>query len=145
MNDPLIVVCPHCLARNRVPATRLAKAPACGCCKRALFGAKPVALDTTSFDVHVGRGDLPVLVDFWAPWCSPCLAMAPQFEAATAQLEPHVRMAKVDTEAQPGLGTRYGVRSIPTLVLFDGGREIARRVGAGGAADIVHWVRARLR
>ena len=144
MSAPVLVACPHCNARNRVPPARLAEAPACGQCHALLFIARPVALDAAGFDAHVARADLPVLVDFWAPWCAPCRMMAPQFEAAAAQLEPQVRLAKVDTEAQPALGGRFGIRSIPTLVLFKQGRELARQAGAMGAADIVRWTRQHL-
>lgn len=140
----LEVPCPHCGTLNRVPETRLASAPACGRCKLWLFEGAPATLDEALFDRVVLRGDLPVLVDFWAPWCAPCLAMAPQFQAAAGQLEPALRLAKVDTEAQPALAGRYGIRSIPTLVLLHRGRELARQPGAMSQAQIVEWARARL-
>jgi thioredoxin 2 len=144
MNDPLLVACPHCQSLNRVPAGRLDAHPDCGRCHQTLFTGQPLALDASGFTAQVERGQLPVLVDFWAPWCAPCRMMAPQFEQAAAQLEPQVRLAKVDTEAQPALGNRFGIRSIPTLALFHHGRELARQAGAMGAADIVRWTRAQL-
>ncbi len=140
----LEVPCPHCGTLNRVPEARLASSPACGRCKLWLFEGAPAALDEALFDRVALRGDLPVLVDFWAPWCAPCLAMAPQFQAAATQLKPALRLAKVDTEAQPALGGRYGIRSIPTLVLLHRGRELARQPGAMTQAQIVEWARARL-
>ncbi len=144
MSDTLHLVCPHCQAVNRLPAARLGQRPSCGQCRRPLFSAHPVELTAATFARHVGRSDIPVLVDFWAPWCGPCKTMAPQFAQAAQLLEPQVRLAKVDTEAEPGLGAQHGIRSIPTLALFRGGREVARQAGAMGAQDIVRWVRAQL-
>ena len=144
MSESLHIVCPHCDVVNRIPAARLEDKPGCGKCRRPLFEGQPAALTAASFDRHVGRSDIPLLVDFWAPWCGPCQMMAPQFEQAAAQLEPRFRLAKVDTEAEQSLGARFGIRSIPTLVLFRGGREIARQPGAMGAADIQRWVQAQV-
>lgn len=136
------VVCPHCNAVNRVPSSRLADGPNCGRCRQALFTGKPVDLDTERFDAQVQRSDVPLLVDFWAPWCGPCVSMAPQFAQAAVGLEPAFRLGKVDTEANQALAGRFGIRSIPTLMLFRGGREIARQPGAMGAADIARWARS---
>ena len=144
MTDSLHIVCPHCHTTNRVSCPHLDQAPDCGSCHKPLFTAHPVMLDEASFPRHIQRNQIPVLVDFWAPWCGPCRKMAPAFEQAAAQLEPAVRLAKVDTEAEQNLGARFNIRSIPTLALFVGGREVARQAGAMGAADIVRWTRQHL-
>ena len=144
MSVPLKVPCPACGTRNQVPADRLGDGPVCGRCREPLFPGKPLELDAAGFDLHATRSGLPLLVDFWAPWCGPCRMMAPHFEAAAAQLEPAARLAKVNTEAAPELGARFGIRSIPTMVMFREGREIARVSGALAAADIARWAKTHL-
>ena len=141
MNDSARVVCSHCNAVNRTPLARLTQNPSCGRCHHRLFDAKPVELNQTSFRTHAERSDIPLVVDFWAPWCGPCHAMAPAFEAAAAQLEPNVRFGKVNTEQESALAASFNIRAIPTLAVFRNGREIARQSGAMPLPQLVAWIR----
>jgi len=136
--ETLILTCPHCFAANRVPLTKLAANPNCGRCHEALFTGAPVALDQQSFDSFM-RGELPVIVDFWAPWCRPCVQFAPTFKAAAKQLEPRIRLAKVDTEANPELAERFNIRSIPTIAIFKQGQEVARISGTRPLEPFLQW------
>jgi thioredoxin 2 len=144
MADNAHIVCSGCSKINRVANVQLAKQPRCGACKTPLFPGRPVVLDETTFDRFVERSDVPVVVDFWADWCGPCKMMAPAYERAAARLEPHVILAKLDTERAPRVAARFGIRSIPTLVVLKRGREVARQAGAMGEAQIEQWVRAQV-
>lgn len=141
-SDSLHTLCPHCLSTNRIARVDLARAPDCGRCHQPLFTGQPLEVDAAGFERHLARSDLPLLVDFWALWCGPCRMMAPAFAQTAAVLEPGWRLLKVNTEAEQGLAARFQIRSIPTLAVFHGGREIARQPGAMGAADIARWAHA---
>jgi thioredoxin 2 len=144
MSDSLLhVVCPHCATTNRVLPERVAEGK-CGKCHQALFDGHPAQLDEATFNHHIASNDIPVVVDFWAPWCGPCRMMAPEFEKAAAMLEPAARLVKVNTEEAQALAQRFNIRSIPTMALFRGGREVARQSGAMGAETIASWVRANV-
>ncbi|MCL6417660.1 thioredoxin TrxC [Aestuariirhabdus sp. Z084] len=136
----ITLACAHCSTFNRIPRERLADKPSCGRCKLPVLSAKPVIANSGNFNNLVLKSSIPVVVDFWATWCAPCVQFAPTFEQAAARWEPRARFVKLETEAEQALAQRYAIRSIPTLMLFRDGKEIARQSGALPAQAFDQWL-----
>lgn len=144
MSESIQIVCPHCDTTNRVPLSRIRHGAKCGCCKQVLFEGRPLELSHATFQKHLNQTEIPLVVDFWAPWCGPCRMMAPVFAQAARQLEPTVRLAKVNTEEEQEIGNALAIRSIPTLVMFKHGREVARQAGAMHLTQLIDWIRMHM-
>ena len=144
MTMPLHIVCGHCNSVVRVPGERLSEEPRCARCHQRLFHGHPIALTTASFDRHLTRNDVPLVVDFWAPWCGPCKMMEPHYAEAARRLEPRARFAKVNSDEEQSIAQRFSIRGIPTLIVFKGGREVARQPGAMDSATLMHWLQTAL-
>ncbi len=140
--EALHITCPNCLATNRVPRDKLALGGKCGKCRGALFSGKPIELTGENFNRHINNTDVPIVIDFWASWCGPCQMFAPIFADSARELEPQVRLAKLDTEAHSQLAGQFGVRSIPTMVIVKNGREVARQMGAMNLSQFQAWIKS---
>ena len=141
MSNPVHIVCPHCNSINRLPEEKLSQQGKCGKCKSALFTGQVLELTSANFIQHISKNDIPVVVDFWAPWCGPCKMMAPVFAEAAKQLQPYYQVAKVNTEVEQQLAAQYQIRSIPSLLIFKNGREVARTAGAMDITNLINWIR----
>ncbi|MFA6698550.1 MAG: thioredoxin TrxC [Thiomicrospira sp.] len=138
----MVIMCPHCGGLNRVAQEKLNHQPNCGHCKKPLFNGKPIEMDSAQFNRALSKSDQLLVVDFWAPWCGPCKMFAPTFAQAAAQLEPHARFIKINTEQQPDIAAQFNIRSIPTLAVFKQGRELDRISGAMDLTQFKHWLSA---
>ena len=139
MSENKHVVCQHCLAVNNIPTARLADGAKCGKCKKPLFTGHPIELNDQNFSRFITRNDLPIVVDFWAEWCGPCKMMAPAFAKASVQLEPHIMLAKLNTELAQQTAAQFNIRSIPSIIMFKNGKELSRQAGALNTQQIIRW------
>lgn len=144
MSEYIHIVCPHCNGTNRIPSSKVPQEAKCGRCKKSILDTRPIELTRDNLEQHLQKNDIPVIIDFWAPWCGPCKIMGPNFEKASANFKARVRFAKVNTEDQQSLGAHFNIRSIPTLVLFKNGKEVDRVSGALDASALTQWINTKI-